>query len=130
LNVFSVYLYVFECTFSIFIFECIYSIIIMYFNVFIIYSNAFIICFNELQCISMCLNVFIDIVIGILPSHSHCNNFAMHTYLHILFTLHNVSFPNMLYYYIIFFPFALIRSNFHTIYDTFHIPCRHWLHGA
>jgi hypothetical protein len=39
----------------------------------------------ELYKISMCLNVFINIVIGILPSYSHCNTFAMHTYLHIFF---------------------------------------------
>jgi hypothetical protein len=27
----------------------------------------------------MCLNVFINIVVGISPSHSHCNFFVMHT---------------------------------------------------
>jgi hypothetical protein len=50
-----------------------YSIFMVYFNVFIIYFNAFIVCFNVFYYISMCLNVFIDIIIGILPSHSHCN---------------------------------------------------------
>jgi hypothetical protein len=89
------------------------------------------------QCISMCLNVFLDIVIGISPSHSHCNIFAMHTHLHFLFILHNDSLPNMLYHYIFIFPFPLISSNFHTIYEknsyqfllftfihhhTFHVP--------
>jgi hypothetical protein len=69
------------------------------------------------QCISMCLNVFIDIVIGISASHFHCNVFAMHTHLHILFfTLYNDSLLNMLYHYTLFFPFPLICSNFHTIF--------------
>jgi hypothetical protein len=79
----------------------------MYLNVFIIY----------LWCISMCLNVFIDIVIGILPSYSHCNVLTMYTQLHFFFTLHNDSLPSMLYHYIIIFPFPLIHSNFHTIYE-------------
>jgi hypothetical protein len=42
------------------------------------------------QCISMCLNyliVFIDIVIGISPSNSHCNIFAMRIHVHICFSL-------------------------------------------
>jgi hypothetical protein len=33
----------------------------------------------------MCFNVFLDIVIGISPLHSHCKVFAMHTHLHIFF---------------------------------------------
>jgi hypothetical protein len=70
----------------------------------------------------MYLNVFINIIIGISPSHSHCNVFAMHTHLHIFFsTLYNDSLPNMLYHYIPFFPFPLIHSNFHTIYPYFHV---------
>jgi hypothetical protein len=71
------------------------------------------------QYISMCLNVFIDIAIGISPSHTHCNVFAMHIHIHnFFFTLYNDSPPNMLYYYTFFFlPFPLIRSNFHTIYE-------------
>jgi hypothetical protein len=132
LNVFIIYVNVFECICSIFM----------------VYFNAFIVCFNVFHCISMCLNV--DIVIGILPSHSLCNVFTMHTDLHIFFfTLHKDFIPNMLYYYIIIFPFPVIRSNFHTIYEkntyqslfhvytsphiprsTFHIPCGCWLCGA
>jgi hypothetical protein len=98
--------------------ECTYSIFMVYFNVFIIHFNAFVVYFNVFHCISMCLNVFTDIIIRILPSHSHCNVFIMHTHLHIFFsTLHNDSLSNMLYHYIIFFPFSLIHSNFNTIYE-------------
>jgi hypothetical protein len=71
LNVFIVYLNVFEC---------IYSIFMVYFNVFIIYFNVF-------QCVKKYLNAFINIVIGISPSYSYCNVFAMHTYVHICFSL-------------------------------------------
>jgi hypothetical protein len=99
------YVKVFECTwmfFNVFIvyvnvfivYLCIYNIFIVYFNVFIIFLNAFIICFNVFHCISMCLNVFINIVIGILPLHSHCNVFTMHTHLYIFFSLYTMtSFP-------------------------------------
>jgi hypothetical protein len=73
------------------VFECIYSILMVHFNVFIIHLNAFIVCFNVFHCISMCLNVFNDIVIGILPSHSHCNVFTMHTHLHIFFPLYTMT---------------------------------------
>jgi hypothetical protein len=102
LNVFILYLNIFQCTYKIFmvylnvciaylnVFECIF---VVYFNVSIIYFNAFIVHFNvfqcvynifqciysTFQCISMCLNVFINIVIGISPSYSHYNIFAMHT---------------------------------------------------
>jgi hypothetical protein len=62
LNVFIVYLNVFECTYKIFM----------------LYFNAFIVCFDVFHCISMCLSI--DIVIGILPSHFHCNVFTMHTF--------------------------------------------------
>jgi hypothetical protein len=60
-----------------------------------------------------------------------------------------IASSSMLYHYIIFFQFPLIRSNFHTIYEkntyqsllyvytlphiphsTFHVPCLHWLCGA
>jgi hypothetical protein len=81
LNVFIAYLNIFECT---------YSIFVVCFNVSIIYFNAFIVCFNVFQC----LNVFINIVIEILPSHSHCNFFAMHTHLHIFFSFYTMTpFP-------------------------------------
>jgi hypothetical protein len=77
------YLKVFECTLMYLnVFECIYSIFMVYFNVFIIYLNAFIVCFNVFHCISMCLNVFIDIVIGILPSHSHCDTPTYTSFFH------------------------------------------------
>jgi hypothetical protein len=101
------------------VFECSYSIFVVYFNVSIIYFNAFIVCSMYL----VCLNVFIYIVIGISPSHSHYNFFAMYTYLHIFFTLYNGSLPNMLYHYIHFYPFPLICSNFHTIYPYFSHLC-------
>jgi hypothetical protein len=142
------------------IFECIYSISMVHFNVSIIYFNAFIVCFNVFHYISMCLNVFIDIVIGILPSYSHCNVFIMHIHLHFFFfILHNDSLPNMLIYYIIFFHFHwsiptfiqsleklhinpyFVYTSFHIAHSsllrlyivphcTFHIPCHHWLHRA
>jgi hypothetical protein len=60
------------------VFECTYSI-------FMVYFNAFIVCFNVFHYISMSLNVFVDIVINISPSHSHCNAFAMYTHLHNFF---------------------------------------------
>jgi hypothetical protein len=57
-----------------------------------VYFNAFIVCFNVFHYISMCLNV--DIVIKILPSHSHCKVFTMHTYLYIFISLYTMtSFP-------------------------------------
>jgi hypothetical protein len=143
LNVFIVYLNIFQCIYSIFmvylnicivylnVFECTYSISVVYFNVSIICLNAFIVCFN----------VFIDIVIGILPSHFDCNVFAMHTHLHVFFhsrqslpSQHAIPLHS-------FFTFPLICSNFHTIYpyclhlyitphSTFYIPSCHWLCGA
>jgi hypothetical protein len=39
------------------------------------------------ECIWMYLDVFIDIIIRISPSYSHCNVFAMRTYVHICFSL-------------------------------------------
>jgi hypothetical protein len=96
LNVFIVYLNVFECTYKIFM----------------LYFNAFIVCFDVFHCISMCLSI--DIVIGILPSHSHCNVFTMHTFFfHSTQWLHS-QYAILLHYY---FPFPLICSNFHTIYE-------------
>jgi hypothetical protein len=107
--------------------------------VLIIYFNAFIVCFNLFQCISMCLNVFIDIVIGISPLHSHRNVFAMHTHLQIFFSVYTMTpFPTC-YTTIIFFPFhwsipTFIQSikKLHinpyfshlyiTPHSTFHIP--------
>jgi hypothetical protein len=154
LNVFLVYLNIFQCTYNIFmvylnvciaylnVFECNYNIFVVYFNVSIIYINAFIICFNVFHCISMCLNVFINIVIGISPLHSHCNVFVMHTHLQIIFSLYTMTpFPTCYTITFLFFPFLLIHSNFHTIYpyfshlyitphSIFHIPCCHWLRGA
>jgi hypothetical protein len=62
------------------IFECIYSIFMVCFNLFII-------CFNVFWCIWKYLNVFIDIIIGISPSYSHKNIFAMRTHVHICFLL-------------------------------------------
>jgi hypothetical protein len=66
----------------------------MYLNTFIVYMNGlkciysiFMVNFNVFQCIWKYLNVFINIVIGILPSCSHCNVFAMSTDAHIYFSL-------------------------------------------
>jgi hypothetical protein len=61
----------------------------------------------------MCLNVFLDIVIGISPSHSHCNVFAMHTHLHIFFSLYTmIPFPTCytttFLFFIPFDPFKLL----------------------
>jgi hypothetical protein len=64
------YLNVSNCIHS--IFECIFSVVV-YFNVF--------------QCVEKDLNVYIDIVIGISPSYSHCNVFAMCTHIHVCFSL-------------------------------------------
>jgi hypothetical protein len=52
-----------------------------------VYFNVFIICFNVFQCIKKNLNVFINIVIGISPLHSHCNVITMHTHIRICFSL-------------------------------------------
>jgi hypothetical protein len=70
------------------------------------------------QCISLYFNVFECIYWHCnwnLLSHSHCNVFTMHTHLHIFF-LHSTQGLHSqhaipLYF---FFPFPLIRSNFHT----------------
>jgi hypothetical protein len=56
-------------------------------NVFIVYSNVFIVYLNVFQCVWKFLNVFISIVIGISPSHPHCNVFAMRTHIYICFSL-------------------------------------------
>jgi hypothetical protein len=78
LNVCIVYLNVFECT---------YNKFVVYFNVSIIYFNAFKVCFNVFQCIYRHCN-------WISPSHSHCNVFAMHTHIHIYFSLYTMTpFP-------------------------------------
>jgi hypothetical protein len=109
-NVFIIFFHVFESIWVYLnVFECIYSIFMVYLNVFKCIYNMF-------QCISMCLNVFIDIVIGILPSHFHCNVFAIHTHLHIFFLPSYYAIP--LHF---FFPFSLIRSNFHTIHEKNYI---------
>ena len=73
------------------------------------------------QCISMCLNVFIKNIIGISPLHSHCNIFAIRTHLYIFF--HSIQWLPSQYAIPLysFFPFLMIRSNFHTIYP--YISC-------
>jgi hypothetical protein len=75
LNVFSMYLNVF----------------VVYFIIFPMYLNVFMMCF---QCIAMYLNVFIvyskiftNIVIGILPFHSHCNVSIIRIHIPIYFLL-------------------------------------------
>jgi hypothetical protein len=71
LNVFIIYVN---------IFEFIYNIFMVYFNLSLVYFNAF-------QCVWKYLNVFINIAIGISPSYSNCNVFAMRTHVHIYFSL-------------------------------------------
>jgi hypothetical protein len=56
----------------------------MYFNVFIIFLCIFMVCYGVFR---VYFNVFVDIVIGISPSHSHYSVFAMHTHLCICFSL-------------------------------------------
>jgi hypothetical protein len=135
LNVFIMYLNIFQCTYNIFmvylnvcivylnVFECTYNIFVVYFNVPIIYFNAFIVCFNVFQCLWMYFNVFecfFDIVIE-FHHHFLIVTFLPSTpaYTFFFFTLYNDSLPNMLYHYVHFFPFPLIHSNFHTIYTYF-----------
>ena len=77
----------------------------------------------------MYFNVFINTIIGISPSHVHCNVSAMHTHLHICFSLYTMtSFPT--YYTTTFLFFhahwsipTFIQSilTFH-IYTSPHIP--------
>jgi hypothetical protein len=152
LNVFIVYLWciwmylnVFECIYIYIygVFECIYNILMVYFNLFIIYLNAFIVCFNVFHCISMCLNVFIYIIIGILSSHSHCNVFTMHTHLHIFFSLYTMTpfrtcFTTALFFFhshwsvptfiqfmkklhINSYFMSIHHPTFHVLHSTFHI---------
>jgi hypothetical protein len=119
--------------------EYILNVFLVYLSTYSIYLKVFQCIYSMFQCISMCLNVFINIVIGISPSHFHCNVFAMHTHLHIFFhfihwlpSLHAIQLH-------FFFPFSLIRSSFHTIYEkvtyqslhfTFiHHPTFHILHS-
>jgi hypothetical protein len=108
----------------------------VYFNIFIIYFYAFIICFNVFHCIWMYLNVFINIVIGILPSHSHCNVFTMYTHLYIFISLYTMtSFPTCYTITLSFFhPFQLLYNlwknyisiltscQYITPHSMFHIP--------
>jgi hypothetical protein len=79
LNVLIVYFNVFQCISNVFI-VCLWCIFTKYFNEFIVHLNV-------VKFISMYFNVFSNVVIGILPSHSHYNNFAMRIYLHICFSL-------------------------------------------
>jgi hypothetical protein len=71
------------------------------------------------QCISMCSNVFINIIIE-FHHHILIVTFLPYTPTYaFVFTLYNDSLPNMLYHYIPFFPCPSIHSNFHTIYPYF-----------
>jgi hypothetical protein len=118
LNVFRVYLNVFECTYSIFMVMMYLNVIIIYswyiFNVTIIYFNALIVCLNVFQCVWMYLSIlYLEfyhhiLIVTFLPCTPTYSFF---------FILHNDFLPNMLYHHIIIFPFPLIRSNFHTIYE-------------
>jgi hypothetical protein len=76
------------------IFECVWMYLCYIYGVFQCVYNIFQCIYSMFQCISMCLNVFIDILIGILLSCSHCNVFAMHTHIHIFFSLYTMTpFP-------------------------------------
>jgi hypothetical protein len=79
----------------------------------------------------MCLNVFIDNVIGILPSHSHCNVFAMHTHLHFFF--HSIQWLPSQHAIPLHSFFSILVDSFQLSYNlsllftsihhpTFHIP--------
>jgi hypothetical protein len=140
-NVFIICFNVFECIYSIFmvylsVFEYICYIFMVYFNVFIIYLNAFIVCFNVFHYISMYMNVFIDIPIGILPLYCHCNVFTMHIHLRICFSLYTMtSFPTCYTTTLLFFIQSIkklhINHYFMSVHHpTFHIPFRHWLYEA
>jgi hypothetical protein len=120
------------------VFKCIHSIfeyIWMYLNVCIVYLWYISMYFNVFQCIWKYLNVFINIVIGVSPSYSHCNVFAMRTYIHIYFSLSTMTTFLACYTTILFSPISIdlfqlsynlwknyiIIFTFH-IYITPHIP--------
>jgi hypothetical protein len=124
-NIFVVYFNVFESVWMYLnVFECTYNILVVYFNVPIIYFNAFIVCFNfnVFECIYRHCN-------WISPSLSHCNVFAMHTHLHIFFSLYTMTpFPTCYTTTFIFFhsrwsipTFIQSTLTFH-IYTSPHIP--------
>jgi hypothetical protein len=70
----------------------------------------------------MYFNVFIDIVIGISPSHSHCNVFAMHTDLHIFFSLYIMTpFPTCYTTTFLFFHSRWSIPTFIQSILTFHV---------
>jgi hypothetical protein len=89
------------------------------------------------QCISICLNAFIDIVIGISPSYLHCHVFAMHTHLHICFSLYTMTYfptcytitfllsmpidPFQLSYNLFLFSTSIHHPTFHIPHSTFHV---------
>ena len=122
---------VFECFFN--VLECIHAVFSM--------------CRNVFEYIYVYFNVFTNIVIDILPSHSHYKCFChMHlpTYIFIFYYSQWPFFQCALPLPS-FLPFLLIHSNFHTIYKnityqfllfmsihypTLHIPQHHWLCGA
>jgi hypothetical protein len=84
--------------------------------------------FNVFQCIGKCLNVFINIVIGVSPSYFHCNVFAMCTHVHIHFSLSTMTTFLTCYTTTLFFsiPINLFQllynlwKNYISIF-TFHI---------
>jgi hypothetical protein len=87
------------------------NVFMVYFNIFIV--NTFKCIYSVFQFIYNVFNVFTDIVIVISPPHSHFNVYAMCTYLHICFSLSMmIPFPTC-FTSILFFPFPLVRSNFH-----------------
>jgi hypothetical protein len=114
------------------VFECTYNMFVVYFNVPIIYFNALIVCFNVFQCVWMYFNVFECIYWHcnwISPSLSHCNVFAIHTHLHIFFSLYTmIPFPTCYTTTFLFFHsrwsiLTFIQSIliFH-VYTSPHIP--------
>jgi hypothetical protein len=106
LNVFIVYLNVFECTYS----------------VFMVYLNVFVACFNVFQCIWKYLNVFINIVIGISPSYSHWNVFVMRIHIHICFSLSTITTLHNIYYnYTLFTHFHWFVSTFIQSMEKLHV---------
>jgi hypothetical protein len=101
------------------VFECIYTIFMVYFNVFIV-------CFNVFHYVWKYLSIFIDIVIGISPSYSHCNVFAIHTHLHICISLSTLTTFLTCYTSTLFSPISidLFQLSYNLCYIsilTFHV---------
>jgi hypothetical protein len=95
-------------------FKCISSIFMVCFDVFQCFSMYL----KVFECTSMYLNEFANIIIRILPSHSHYNVFAMLIHLHIcFFTIYNDPLPNMIYHYTLSL-ISIDPFQLYTIYEN------------